>query len=85
MSMMLLVVLILVLPQVELPETAFHGGTAPVSIRARVNSAPVLGVTFHEPSFSWQDQIATQSIDRRSEPVANRTNFVPILLCTLLC
>jgi|SRR5271167_4767316 len=42
MGLLFLVVLILVLPEVDLPDTAFHRGTAPVDVHARVTSAPGL-------------------------------------------
>jgi hypothetical protein len=37
--------LILVLPQVDLPDFTFHGGTAPIVAKARLSSAPVRAVT----------------------------------------
>jgi hypothetical protein len=40
LSWLLLITLILVLPQVDLPDTAFHRGTAPVDVHSRVTSAP---------------------------------------------
>jgi hypothetical protein len=42
LSWLLLITLILVLPQVDLPDTAFHRGTAPVDVHSRVTSAPGL-------------------------------------------
>jgi hypothetical protein len=40
MTLLFLIVLILVLPEVDLPDTAFHHGTAPADVHARVTSAP---------------------------------------------
>src|SRR5579872_2069399 len=34
--------LILVLPQVDLPDFTFHGGTAPVAAKSRLSAAPIL-------------------------------------------
>jgi len=39
-----LFVLILVLPQVDLPDFAFHQGNAPIIARSRVSAPPVLTV-----------------------------------------
>ena len=44
MSLLFLIVLILVLPQVDLPDTAFHRDTAPVDVHARVTATPVLSM-----------------------------------------
>jgi hypothetical protein len=33
--------IILILPQVDLPDFTFHGGTAPVAIKSRISSSPV--------------------------------------------
>lgn len=37
---LLLFALILVLPQVDLPDFTFHGGTAPIVIKSRLSSSP---------------------------------------------
>jgi len=45
LSLLFLVALILVLPQVDLPDTAFNRGTAPVDVHAHSTSAPgLLGI-----------------------------------------
>jgi hypothetical protein len=33
--------IILILPQVDLPDFTFHGGTAPVATKSRISSSPV--------------------------------------------
>jgi hypothetical protein len=42
LGMLFLVFLILVLPDVDLPDAAFHGGTAPVMLHARAVTPPSL-------------------------------------------
>jgi hypothetical protein len=42
LGMLFLVFLILVLPDVDLPDAAFHGGTAPVTLHARAVTPPSL-------------------------------------------
>lgn len=37
-----LILVIVYLPDVDLPDTAFHGGTAPVVIHARATAAPAV-------------------------------------------
>jgi hypothetical protein len=84
-SLLILIVLILVLPQVDLPDTAFHGGSAPVDVHARVTSAPaLLNVdTAAQLSFS----VETTSRRREHSPVfAHATSsFLPLLHRSLRC
>jgi hypothetical protein len=42
LAVLFLVFLILVLPDVDLPDAAFHSGTAPVAVHASGNAAPSL-------------------------------------------
>jgi len=48
MSLLFLIALILILPQVDLPDTAFNRGTAPVDVHARSISTPGL-VSVNQP------------------------------------
>jgi len=76
--------LILILPQVELPETAFQGGTAPVVIKARISSpAPAtvllpLGLLLF--AQSWES-----NSERTEAPAGPDSHSRLSLLCTLLC
>jgi hypothetical protein len=80
-----LFVLILVLPQVDLPDLAFHGGTAPIVAKAKVSSPPVLS-TITTPGQSRLPQglreIRTQQVRRAIPP---KQHVLLSLLCTLLC
>jgi hypothetical protein len=80
-----LFVLILVLPQVDLPDLAFHGGTAPIVAKAKVSSPPVLS-TITTPGQSRLPQglpeIRTQPVRRAIPP---KQHVLLSLLCTLLC
>lgn len=76
--------LILVLPQVDLPDCTFHSGTAPVIAKAKMSSPPVLAVV--APVFS--------ELLRRVRPVQTHqigshgytpTKSALSLLCILLC
>lgn len=84
-SLLFLIVLILVLPEVDLPDTAFHGGTAPVDVHARVNSAPaLLSVdTAVQLSFSVQN---TAHRREHSPVFAHATSsYLPLLHRSLRC
>jgi hypothetical protein len=80
-----LFVLILVLPQVDLPDLAFHGGTAPIVAKAKVSSPPVLS-TITTPGQSRLPQglreTRTQPVRRAIPP---KQHVLLSLLCTLLC
>jgi hypothetical protein len=84
-SLLFLIVLILVLPQVDLPDTAFHGGTAPVDVHARVTSAPALLSVDTAVQLSFSVQTASRR--REHSPVfAHATSsFLPLLHRSLRC
>ena len=78
--------LILILPQVELPAFAFHGGTAPVAVKARSS--------FHPPQPSAFIHLPRIISGRVLEPLLAETPAIIrlagwdsrlSLLCTLLC
>jgi hypothetical protein len=77
--------LILVLPQVDLPDFTFHGGTAPIVAKAKVCSPPVLS-SLITPGHSRLSQPRREA---RTEPVRHaiplKRHALLSLLCTLLC
>lgn len=85
MCLLFLIVLILVLPDVDLPDTAFHGGTAPVDLHSQVTSAPGLLSVGATVPFSF----SAHPVSRRSEhPLvfAHATSsFLPLLHRSLRC
>lgn len=84
-SLLFLIVLILVLPQVDLPDTAFHGGTAPVDVHSRVTSAS----GWLSVSTSTQFCFSAKTASRRHEQAlvfAHATSsFLPLLHRSLRC
>lgn len=80
-----LMLLILYLPDVDLPDVAFHNGTAPVVVHAHATSAPV---AIHVASL-WQapdfDRILRFQWLSRIGPTHVRPNFRPILLRSIRC
>jgi len=77
--------LILVLPQVDLPDFAFHGGTAPVVAKSKLSSAPVLssGAAAVQARLPQRvREIRNQSI---RPAVRLKLSSLLSLLCTLLC
>lgn len=80
-----LFVLILVLPQVELPDFAFHSGTAPIVARSRVSAPPVLTAV----TVPAQARPIKQFGKGTEQRLGLATHATPrsrlSLLCTLLC
>jgi len=77
--------LILILPQVDLPDFTFHGGTAPVVAKARFSSAPVRAaiVPFtrtHSVSSFLEEVSSTQNATVAPDLTCQLSR-----LCTLLC
>jgi len=77
--------LILVLPQVDLPDFTFHNGTAPVAAHSRVIAPPVRAVLAqlvpvfsldrtHETTWESRDTLSPLTLDYRLSS-----------LCTLTC
>jgi hypothetical protein len=77
--------LILVLPDVDLPDFAFHGGTAPVVAKAKVSSPPVLSSI----TTPGQSRVPQTLRETRNQPVRRamplKQHVLLSLLCTLLC
>ena len=71
---------IVVLPDVDLPDTAFHQGTAPLVVHARATMAPV--VVAVATLFQFPHALQFWCPDRELEFVASTLdpNFRPILL-----
>ena len=78
--------LILILPQVDLPDFTFHGGTAPVATKARLSSVPArtamvvaaVGTTLPGPAVGPQPENSIV-------PTLAASNSRLSLLCTLVC
>jgi hypothetical protein len=77
--------MILILPQVDLPDFAFHRGTAPITVKARLSSTPVQPAVAGPVRMSSSDLV----VEARLEPVATAAtqslDSRLSLLCTLIC
>ena len=77
--------IILILPQVDLPDFTFHGGTAPIAIKSRASATPArltvaLAVRPLTPA-DLQEPLFEFSSTAASPTSASRLS----LLCTLVC
>ena len=77
--------LILVLPQVDLPDFTFHGGTAPIVAKARVSAPPLLTAV----SITALSRPTVQFSPGDTQAVRHVDGAIPqsllSLLCTFLC
>lgn len=85
MALLLMIALIQVLPQVDLPVTAFHEDTAPVVVKFRATSAPALLVVVVSLGLAALYEAFEPFSTNRAKPAIGTANFVPILNCSLLC
>ena len=80
-----LMLLILYLPDVDLPDVAFHNGTAPVVVHAHATSAPGaidVASAWQAPDF---DRMLSFQFLERVGLIHIRPNFKPILLRSIRC
>ena len=76
----LFMLVIVVLPEVDLPDTAFHRGTAPLVVHAKAKTAPPIVAV--AALFQVPDTAQFWTADRDPEIVATNLepNFRPIFL-----
>jgi hypothetical protein len=80
-----IMLLIVVLPDVDLPDTAFHQGTAPLVVHASGTTAPAAVAV--AAVFQLPDPPQISRSPRDSQGLAQNLdpNFRPILLRTIRC
>jgi hypothetical protein len=85
-NLLSLIVLILVLPQVDLPDTAFHAGTAPGDVHSRVTSAFGLSSVGTAVPINFAASQAASCRREHSSVFAHATSsFLPLLHRSLRC
>jgi hypothetical protein len=81
-----LIALILVLPQVDLPDYTFHGGTAPVAAKARLSSASSgSGVAIARANLWLPSHLLERSQEMSRAAASSPSEVLLALLCTFLC
>jgi hypothetical protein len=76
---------ILVLPQVDLPDFTFHGGTAPAAVRAKLASSPIFPILIR----AALGRLGARAMEFRRElaspmhplDVQSRLSLACVLLC----
>ena len=79
-----LMLLIVVLPDVNLPATAFHRGTAPVVVHGQATAPPTAVIVASVSQLPDAEQ-ASQPYDCRALVGSTEPNFRPILLRSIRC
>ena len=85
MSVLFLIVLILVLPEVDLPDTAFHGGTTPLDVHSGATSAPVLLNVGTTLPFSFPNHTASRRREHSLLFAHVTSSLLPLLHRSLRC
>jgi len=84
-GVLLCITLVQLLPQVDLPDAAFHSGTAPIVAKARFSPAP----TLLKIGISVYSAIARQSFECNRQQSLLHTvlfaKFLPTLVCCIRC
>ena len=76
--------LILVLPQVDLPDFTCHGGTAPVAAKARASQVPTVIALVRAAITTPLTQPAETRFENSGPPLNHGLHYRLSLLCTLL-
>src|SRR4051812_36562446 len=84
-SLAFLMLLILVLPDVDLPDTAFHRGTAPVAVHAQATAAPTAVIVATIPQVHTGTDPGWTLDGQKQPEVIDDPNFRPILLRSIRC
>ena len=79
-GMVFIMLLIVYLPDVDLPDTAFHQGTAPLVVHSRANAAPPMVAVAGLFQFPESDQFWSPERERGVVAGHGDPNFRPILL-----
>ncbi len=83
---LVLFVVILILPQVDLPDFTFHNGTAPIVAKARISTPPVLRTVVSVPvRVGFPVAVTETSLDSLMIAPATHAEEPLGLSCALRC
>jgi hypothetical protein len=81
---LVLFAVILILPQVELPQCAFHGGSAPVTAKARTLQVPQPPVLNTVVAYRAPKSFPNHPVDTLAAAVPSHAEAHLALMCTFL-
>ncbi len=76
---------ILILPQVELPEVSFHGGSSPVVLKARSSSVPLRPVVASTVTPVRPPVVRAAEAKSEGASAPHPADYRLSLFCTLIC
>jgi len=79
-SLIVIMLVIVILPDVDLLDTAFHNGTAPIVVHARATSAPIAISVWAGIALLWAVVAICYARGQFTVAVASPPNFLPIFL-----
>ena len=82
---LVLFAVILILPQVDLPDFTFHSGTAPVVVKTRISTPPVRIVVSAPVRVGFPVAVTETSLDSLTIAPATHAEEPFRLSCALLC
>ncbi|HEY1463337.1 MAG TPA: hypothetical protein VGF44_07960 [Terriglobales bacterium] len=82
---LVLFAVILILPQVELPDFTFHSGTAPIVAKTRVSSPPIRTVVSVTVKAGFPVIVTETSLESLTIVPASHAEEPFRLSCALLC
>jgi hypothetical protein len=82
---LVLFAIILILPQVELPEFTLHSGTAPIAAKARLSSNPAQSVAIKHVAITFSGCLLEKTADILIVATPSHSESYLSLICTLLC
>jgi hypothetical protein len=83
--LLILVAVIQVLPQIDLPDTAFHRGTAPIITKSRSVAAPAFNVVIQRSRVGYVHANTVASLENSLAATHRVDQSLPILHSALLC
>jgi hypothetical protein len=85
LGVLTVILLVLVLPQVDLLDTAFQRNTAPVAIHVQATSAPALSIVNIPAHFSITIRGSEYHSENKLLSAQATPKFLPILHCSIRC
>jgi hypothetical protein len=85
LALLIVIAVVQVLPQVDLPDTAFHEDTAPIVIKTRAASAPTLALAIQDTLLVFVQAVSVIVGEASLMPAHPLNRSLSILFSTLLC
>jgi hypothetical protein len=82
---LVLIAVILILPQVNLPDSAFHRGTAPTTLKSSLTPAPIFSAVSAPIQLWLLDDRAETRVEIAADIVPAHSDSRLSMLCMLIC